>query len=65
MESPALRVGQLRKEANMKRYFIGFKKPDGFCDHLTVDAIDESDARRQFAELYEGRAYKILCVAQC
>ena len=49
----------------MKRYFIGFKKPDGFCDHLTVDAVDESDARSQFVELYEGRAYKILCVAQC
>lgn len=29
----------------MKRYFIGYKKPNGFCDHLTTDAIDESDAR--------------------
>ena len=49
----------------MKRYFIGYKKPDGFCAYLTTDAIDESDARRQFWELYEGMGYEILCVAQC
>ena len=48
----------------MKRYFIGIQKPDGFCDHLTLDALDDSDARRQFWELYEGRNYKILCVVQ-
>jgi hypothetical protein len=57
-------VGELRKENDMKRYFIGYKKPNGFCDHLTTDAIDESDARRQFYELYEGMGYEILCVAQ-
>ena len=49
----------------MKRYFIGYTKPDGFTDHFTLDAKDESDARRQFWELFEGRGYKILCVAQC
>lgn len=49
----------------MKRYFIGYKKPDGFCAYLTTDAIDESDARRQFWDLYAGLGYEILCVAQC
>ena len=48
----------------MKRYFIGYKKPNGFCDHLTTDAIDESDARKQFLELYEGKGFEIRCVAQ-
>ena len=48
-----------------KRYFIGYKQPIGFCDHLVTDAIDESDARRQFWDLYAGLGYKILCVAQC
>ena len=57
-------MGQLRKENHMKRYFIGYKKPNGFCNHLTTDAIDESDARQQFYELYEGMGYEILCVAQ-
>ena len=65
MEIPAVRVGELRKENDMKRYFIGYMKPNGFCAYLTTDAVDESDARRQFYELYEGRGYKILCVAQC
>ena len=45
----------------MKRYFIGYMKPNGFCAYLTTDAVDESDARKQFYELYEGRGYKILC----
>lgn len=48
----------------MKRYFIGFKKTDGFTSHLTVDAIDEADARQQFWDLYGGLDYTIICVAQ-
>ena len=56
-------MGQLKGE-HMKRYFIGYMKPNGFCAYLTTDAVDESDARKQFYELYEGMGYEILCVAQ-
>ena len=58
-------AGRVLRRDSMKRYFIGYKKPNGFCDHLVTDAIDESDARRQFWDLYAGLGYKILCVAQC
>ena len=64
MESPALRVGELRKENDMKRYAIVYLTEGGSAKLLTVDAIDESDARRQFLELYEGKGFRIRCVAQ-
>lgn len=57
-------MGQLRKEKRHEEILYRLQKPNGFCDHLTTDAIDESDARRQFYELYEGMGYEILCVAQ-
>ena len=48
----------------MKRYFIGYMKPNGFCAYLTTGAVDESDARKQFWELYEGKGFRIRCVVQ-
>ena len=48
----------------MKRYAIVYLTEGGSAKLLTVDAIDESDARRQFWELYEGNGFKIKCVAQ-
>lgn len=38
----------------MKRYAVVY----------TTDAFDESDARRQFWDLYAGKGYTIRCVAQ-
>ena len=38
----------------MKRYAIVYLTEGGSAKLLTVDAIDESDARKQFWELYEG-----------
>ena len=48
----------------MKRYAIVYLTEGGSAKLLTVDAIDESDARRQFYEIYEGRGFEIKCVAQ-
>lgn len=48
----------------MKRYAIVYLTEGGSAKLLTVDATDESDARRQFWELYEGKGFKIRCVAQ-
>ena len=59
-----MRVGELRKENDMKRYAIVYLTEGGSAKLLTVDAIDESDARRQFLELYDGLGFRIKCVAQ-
>ena len=48
----------------MKRYAIVYLTEGGSAKLLTVDAIDESDARRQFWELYAGLEFTIKCVAQ-
>ena len=64
MEVPAVRVGELRKENDMKRYAIVYLTEGGSAKLLTVDATDESDARKQFWELYEGKGFRIRCVAQ-
>ena len=48
----------------MKRYAIVYLTEGGSAKLLTVDAIDESDARRQFLELYDGLGFRIKCVAQ-
>ena len=48
----------------MKRYAIVYLTEGGSAKLLTVDAIDESDARRQFWELYAGLGFTIKCVAQ-
>ena len=48
----------------MKRYAIVYLTEGGSAKLLTVDAIDESDARRQFLELYTGLGFTIKCVAQ-
>ncbi len=48
----------------MKRYVIVYLTEGGSAKLLTVDATDESDARRQFWELYEGLGFRIRCVAQ-
>ena len=65
MESPAVRVGKLRERRNaMKRYAIVYLTEGGSAKLLTVDAIDESDARKQFWELCEGKGFRIKCVAQ-
>ena len=65
MESPAVRVGELReRRTHMKRYAIVYLTEGGSAKLLTVDAIDESDARRQFWELYAGLEFTIKCVAQ-
>jgi hypothetical protein len=57
-------VGKLRKENDMKRYAIVYLTEGGSAKLLTVDAIDESDARRQFWELYAGLGFTIKYVAQ-
>ena len=59
-----MRVGELRKENDMKRYAIVYLTEGGSAKLLTVDTIDESDARRQFRELYAGLGFTIKCVAQ-
>jgi len=60
-----LRVGELNERRNaMKRYAIVYLTEGGSAKLLTVDAIDESDARKQFWELYEGKGFNIRCVAQ-
>ena len=65
MEIPAVRVGKLNeRRTNMKRYAIVYLTEGGSAKLLTVDAIDESDARKQFWELYEGKGFRIRCVAQ-
>jgi hypothetical protein len=48
----------------MKRYAIVYLTEGGSAKLLTVDATDESDARKQFRELYEGLGFTIKCVAQ-
>lgn len=48
----------------MKRYAVVYTMPSGLAGMFTTDAVDESDARRQFYELYEGRGFEIKCVAQ-
>ena len=48
----------------MKRYAIVYLTEGGSAKLLTVDAIDESDARKQFRELYAGLGFTIKCVAQ-
>ena len=48
----------------MKRYAIVYLTEGGSAKLLTVDATDESDARKQFWELYEGKGFEIRCVAQ-
>ena len=52
------------RRATMKRYAIVYLTEGGSAKLLTVDAIDESDARRQFWELYAGLGFTIKCVAQ-
>ena len=48
----------------MKRYAIVYLTEGGSAKLLTVDAFDESDARRQFWDLYAGLGFTIKCVAQ-
>mgnify|MGYP006988430146 FL=1 len=48
----------------MKRYAIVYLTEGGSAKLLTVDATDESDARRQFWDLYAGKGFEIKCVAQ-
>jgi len=48
----------------MKRYAIVYLTEGGSAKLLTVDAIDESDARRQFWKLYARPGFTIKCVAQ-
>jgi len=48
----------------MKRYAVVYTMPGGLAGMFITDAVDESDARRQFYELYEGRGFTIKCVAQ-
>ena len=62
---PCCASGEIkRKENTMKRYAIVYLTEGGSAKLLTVDAIDESDARRQFWELYAGLGFTIKCVAQ-
>jgi hypothetical protein len=48
----------------MKRYAIVYLTEGGSAKMFTTDAFDESDARRQFWDLYAGKGFNIRCVAQ-
>ena len=62
---PCFASGEIKKRrTTMKRYAIVYLTEGGSAKLLTVDAIDESDARKQFWELYEGKGFRIRCVAQ-
>ena len=57
-------MGKLRKGEHIKRYAIIYLTEGGSAKMFTTDAFDESDARRQFWDLYAGKGFNIRCVAQ-